>query len=114
MLRCFLRAKIHMGVVTEADLAYEGSITVDKSLLEKTGIKPYEKVHVSNVNNGKRFETYIIPGKPGQICLNGPTARKGAVGDRVIIFNYCWLGEDETADFKPVIIKLNTKNRIIK
>ena len=114
MLRCFLRAKIHMGAVTEADLAYEGSITVDKTLLEKCGIKPYEKVHVSNVNNGKRFETYAIPGKPGQICLNGPTARKGAVGDRVIIFNYCWLEEGEIADFKPVILKLNEKNRIKK
>ncbi len=114
MLRCFLRAKIHMGAVTEANLAYEGSITIDERLLKKCGIQPYEKVHVSNVNNGERFETYAIPGKPGQICLNGPTARKGVTGDRVIIFNYCWLDEDEARDFKPVIIKLNEKNRIIK
>ena len=114
MLRCFLRAKIHMGAITEANLAYEGSITIDKGLLEKCGIAPYEKVHVSNVNNGSRFETYAIPGKRGEICLNGPTARKGVAGDRVIIFNYCWLKEDETAGFKPVIIKLDEKNRVKK
>ena len=114
MLRCFLRAKIHMGAVTEANLAYEGSITIDSRLLKKCGIGPYEKVHVSNVNNGERFETYAIPGKPGEICLNGPTARKGLVGDRVIIFNYCYLQAGEVRGFKPVIIKLDEKNQEIK
>ncbi len=103
-----------MGAVTEANIAYEGSITIDEGLLKKCGIQPYEKVHISNVNNGERFETYVIPGKPGQICLNGPTARKAVVGDRVIIFSYCWLGAEEARDFKPVIIKLNEKNRPVK
>ncbi|MCG2814021.1 MAG: aspartate 1-decarboxylase, partial [Thermodesulfovibrionales bacterium] len=88
MLRCMLRAKIHMASVTEANLEYEGSITIDEVILKKAGILPYEQVMISNLNNGERFETYVIPGRKnsGVICLNGPTARKGAVGDKVIIF----------------------------
>ncbi len=103
-----------MACVTQADINYEGSITIDSDLLKKTGIMPYEKVSVSNANNGERFDTYAIPGKKGQICLNGPTARKGVVGDRVVIFSYCYLSEDEAAGFKPVILKLDEKNRVKK
>ena len=114
MLRCVLRAKIHMATVTESNLQYEGSITIDSALLKKAGILPFEQVVVSNMNNGERFETYAIPGKKGEICLNGPTARKGAKGDRVIIFSYSWFEDKELKGFKPVIIKLDSKNRPLR
>ncbi|MCX8030706.1 MAG: aspartate 1-decarboxylase [Thermodesulfovibrionales bacterium] len=112
MLRNFLRGKIHMATVTESNISYEGSITIDQELMELVGILPYEQVMISNVNNGERFETYVIPGKVGsrQICLNGPTARKGLVGDKIIIFSYCLLDETQIKDFKPKIIKLNESN----
>ncbi|MBI5408003.1 MAG: aspartate 1-decarboxylase [Nitrospirae bacterium] len=116
MLRCMLRAKIHRATVTESNIAYEGSITIDEALIKAAGIKPYEQVMISNLNNGERFETYVIPGKKnsGVICLNGPTARKGAVGDIIIIFSYGYYPEDEIKDFSPVIIKLGEKNLLIK
>jgi aspartate 1-decarboxylase len=114
MLRCILRAKIHNATVTASNLEYEGSITIDAAILKEAGIHPYEQVLVSNLNNGERFETYVIPGKKGQICLNGPTARKGVVGDRIIIFSYCWLEDAEIKGFTPKIIKLDGKNRILK
>lgn len=112
MLRCFLRSKIHMATVTESNLAYEGSITIDRELMEMAGILPYEQVMISNMNNGERFETYVIPGKKGarEFCLNGPTARKGAVGDKIIIFSYCYMDKDEIKEDKPTIIRLNEKN----
>lgn len=113
MFRCFLRSKIHLATVTESNLAYEGSITIDSELMEMVGILPYEQVMISNMNNGERFETYVIPGKPGlrEFCLNGPTARKGAVGDRIIIFCYCYMDDHEIEkEFKPVIIKLDDQN----
>ncbi len=113
MLRCMLRAKIHMATVTASELQYEGSITIDKNLLETTGIKPYEQVQVSNLNNGERFETYAIPGKKGEVCLNGPTARKGAVGDKVIVFSYAWIEDSKTSNHKPIVIKLDEKNRVL-
>lgn len=116
MLRCILRAKIHMATVTESNLAYEGSITIDESLLEKVGMLPYEQVMISNLNNGERLDTYVIPGRrnSGEICLNGPTARKGVVGDRIIIFSYGYFDENELKKFKPKIIFLNSKNKIIR
>lgn len=115
MLRCFLRAKIHMATVTESNLAYEGSITVDSELMEMAGMLPFEQVMISNMNNGERFETYVIPGRPGsrEFCLNGPTARKGMVGDRIIIFAYAYLDDREVAGgqhFTPAIIKLDQSN----
>jgi aspartate 1-decarboxylase len=113
MLRCILRAKIHMATVTEANLFYEGSITLDKALMEAAGILPYEQVQVSNLSNGERFETYVIPGTRGQVCLNGPTARKGAVGDKLIIFSYTWVEEStlRQAPPNPLIIKVDEENR---
>jgi len=110
-----LRAKIHRATVTDSNLAYEGSLTVDEELLAAAEIKPYEQVSVSNLNNGERFETYVIPGKrhSGIICLNGPTARKGITGDKIIIFSYAYFPEDEIKDFFPLVIKLNEENRII-
>lgn len=116
MLRCILRAKIHKATVTESNITYEGSLTVDETLLEATGIQPYEQISVSNLHNGERFETYVIPGKrdSGVICLNGPTARKGTVGDVIIIFSYGYYMEEEIKNFSPVIIRLDEKNRIIR
>lgn len=114
MLRCMLRAKIHMATVTASELQYEGSITIDEDLLRKTGIRPYEQVQVSNLNNGERFETYAILGKKGEICLNGPTARKGAVGDKIIVFSYVWMEDAKTSGHTPIVIKLDEKNKIIK
>ena len=116
MLRCMLRAKIHMATITESNIAYEGSITIDEAILINAGMLPYEQVMISNVNNGERFETYIIPGKKnsGMICLNGPTARKGVVGDKIIIFCYGYFEESEIQDFKPKIVHVNTKNRIVR
>lgn len=115
MLRCMLKAKIHGANVTESNLNYEGSLTIDKSLIEAAGLRPYEQVRISNLNNGERFETYVIPGprESGIICLNGPTARKGEVGDRIMIFSYCYYREDELEGFAPVIIRVDDKNRII-
>jgi aspartate 1-decarboxylase len=114
MLRPFLRVKLHRATVTEADLEYEGSIAIDAALLKKAGIQPYEQVAISNLNNGERFDTYVIPGKKGEMCLNGPTARKGQPGDKIIIFAYCWLDESEVKGHTPLIIKLDDKNRIKK
>lgn len=115
MLRCMLRAKIHMATVTESNIAYEGSITIDETILKEAGMLSYEQVMISNVNNGERFETYIIPGKKnsGEICLNGPTARKGVVGDKVIIFCYSYFDDSELKDYKPKIVMVNSKNRIM-
>lgn len=105
-----------MATVTESNLAYEGSITIDRELMDLAGMLPYEQVMISNMNNGERFETYIIPGKPGsrEFCLNGPTARKGAAGDRIIIFSYCYLGEKDIEALTPKVIKLDEKNNPIK
>lgn len=116
MLRSMLRAKIHQATVTDSNILYEGSLTVDEALLEATGIIPYEQVRVSNLNNGERFETYIIPGErdSGVICLNGAAARKGIKGDVIIIFSYSYCNEDELEGFSPKIIRLDKKNRIIK
>mgnify|MGYP006269010017 FL=1 len=116
MLRCMLKAKIHMATVTESNLEYEGSITIDEEIMKEVGILPYELVMISNINNGERFETYAIPGeqRSGKICLNGPTARKGIVGDKVIIFCYGYFEESAVRDFKPRIVRLNPDNRIIR
>ncbi len=115
MFRCMLRAKIHKATVTDANINYEGSLTVDEAILKAAGIRPYERVMVSNLNNGERFETYVISGKKnsGVVCLNGPAARKGVTGDKIIIFCYEYYTEDEIKDFTPKIIKLDEKNRIL-
>lgn len=115
MLRCILRTKIHIATVTESNLSYEGSITIDETILKKAGILPYEQVMISNLNNGERFETYAIPGKKGsgEICLNGPTARKGVVGDKIIIFCYNYFEDSEVKGFKPKIIRLDEENKVL-
>ena len=107
-MRRFLRSKLHKATVTDASLEYEGSIIIDEDLLDLVGIKVYEFVLVANMNNGERFETYVIPGERGKgdICLNGSAARKGLKGDRVIIFAFEFLGEDEIAALSPEAILL--------
>jgi len=96
-----------------AELYYEGSITVDKELLEIAGILPYEKVQVVNVNNGSRLETYTLegPAGSGMICLNGPAARLGAVGDEVIIITYTQMSEEEARKHKPRIVLVDKNNK---
>ncbi len=114
MLRLMLRSKIHRATVTDSELEYEGSLTVDPLLLEAAGMLPYEQVRVSNLNNGERFETYVIPGKRGlgEVVLNGPTARKGAKGDKIIIFCYEYYNEQELKTFKPNIVQVDERNSV--
>lgn len=114
MLRYMCKSKIHRATVTEANLKYMGSITIDKRLLKAADILAYERVQVVNLNNGTRFETYVLEGKAGSgvICLNGPAARWGEVGDEVIIISYALMREEELKNFKARIIFVDKKNRI--
>jgi aspartate 1-decarboxylase len=114
MFRLMLRSKIHRATVTDSNLEYEGSLTIDPLLLDAASILPYEQVSVSNLNNGERFETYVIPGKrgAGEMVLNGPTARKGVKGDKVIVFCYEYFNEEELKSFKPRIVLVDENNRV--
>jgi len=114
MLRFMLKAKIHRATITEANVAYEGSITIDRNLMDAAGIVPFEQVGVYNINNGERFETYVIEGERGTgvIGLNGAAARKGLVGDRVIIVTYAAVTKDELEGHKPNILLLDEHNNI--
>lgn len=116
MLLNMFKSKIHRATVTEANLNYVGSITIDKMLLEKAGILPGEKVQIVNNNNGARLETYTIEGEAnsGVICLNGAAARLVQPGDAVIIIAYCLIEAEEAKKFKPNILILNDKNQIIE
>ncbi|MBQ7551536.1 MAG: aspartate 1-decarboxylase [Bacteroidales bacterium] len=101
-----LKSKIHQVTVTEANLNYVGSITIDETLMEAANLIENEKVQVLNLNNGERLETYVIKGRKdsGVICLNGPAARKAAVGDTVVIISYCSMDFEEAKQFHPTII----------
>jgi aspartate 1-decarboxylase len=101
-----LKSKIHRAVITEANLNYIGSITIDEKLMEAANIIENEKVQVVNVNNGERLETYVIKGKKGSgiCCLNGPAARKAAVGDIVVIISYASMDFEEAKQFKPTLV----------
>ena len=112
MTLSFLKSKIHRVTVTEANLHYEGSITIDSVLMEAANIRPFEKVHVYNVSNGERFATYAIPGKKGVICLNGAAAWKGKEKDIVIIATYCQVTEEEARSFSPTVVLVNQANEI--
>ncbi len=116
MQRIMLKSKIHRARITDANLYYEGSFTIDEDLMDAASIASYEKVAIVNINNGERFETYVIPGKRGSktFCLNGAAARKGEVGDEVIIISYAILNENEMEDHKPDIIIVDKNNDIIK
>ena len=110
------KSKIHRGVLTGADLHYEGSLTLDRDLMDAADILPFEKVQVVNVNNGARLETYVIEGERGggTIQLNGAAARLGAVGDHVIVISYAEYDEDELEGFEPKLVFVDEKNRIAK
>lgn len=116
MLYTIFHGKIHRATVTEANLNYMGSITIDEELLELAGILPGERVQVVNNNNGARLETYTIPGKRGSgvICLNGAAARLTAVGDTVIIIAYAQMEEKEAKNFTPKVVMVDEKNRPLK
>ncbi len=110
----FCKSKIAYATITEAELFYEGSITVDKDLLDAVGILPGERVEVLNINNGNRFETYTIAGESGSgvICLNGPAARLGVVSDQIIILSYALMTPEEAEQFKTKIVNLGDANKI--
>ena len=110
--RCFLSAKIHGATITEANLEYRGSLSIDRTLMKVVGILPYEKVDVYNLDNGERLTTYAIPGEPGQICLNGAAAHKGEAGQRVIIATYMWLDENEAKTRKPRVVIADKNNNV--
>lgn len=114
MLLFMFKSKIHRATVTEANLNYMGSITIDKDLMQAAGILPNEKVQVVNNNNGARLETYVIEGEPGSgvICLNGAAARQAQPGDSVIIIAYTMIDEQEARTFKPRVVMVDENNKI--
>ena len=116
MLSVFLKSKLHHATVTGAELRYQGSLTLDEDLMDAAGFLEYEKILVSNLNNGNRFETYIIAGARGSkvCCLNGATAHKGTIGDKIIIFTFCFLENSEIKTHKPTVVVLDDNNGIIR
>ena len=114
MLIQFCKSKIAHATITESNLFYEGSITIDEDLIKAVDIIPGEKVEVLNLNNGNRFDTYVIIGKAGsgQICLNGPAARQGLLGDQIIILSYGILTQEEAKKIKTKIVHLDDNNKI--
>jgi aspartate 1-decarboxylase len=113
MLRVMLKSKIHRATITEADLAYEGSLTIDADLMRRADILPYEMVHIFNISNGERFQTYAIEGQPGSgvMCLNGAAARKGAPGDLVIVTTFATYDAAALKEHQPHIVLVDAHNR---
>lgn len=107
-------AKIHRATVTQAELNYVGSITIDEDLLEKSGMRPFQYVNITNVSNAVFWQTYVIAGKRGQgdICLNGPPARLFQPGDKIVILAEAWIEPSELADLNPVVVFVDDKNKI--
>lgn len=116
MYRTLCHSKIHRATVTEAQLHYQGSLTIDQELMKAADIRPFEKVQVVNINNGSRFETYAIEGAPhsGVICANGAAARWVTVGDLIIIMAYGLFSEAELSEFKPKFVYVNSQNQLVK
>jgi len=114
MILTMLKGKIHRATITQAELSYMGSITIDKTLMEASKIIENEKVQIVDVNNGARFETYVIPGKrdSGVICVNGAAARLVQPGDSVIIIAYAQMDEEEAKKYKPAVVFINDDNTI--
>ncbi|MEM7586062.1 MAG: aspartate 1-decarboxylase [Acidobacteriota bacterium] len=110
----FLKSKLHRATVTDANLAYEGSISIDPALCEAAGLHRFERVEIYNCNNGARFATYVIHGGPGEICLNGAAARHAQVGDLVIIACYADLDADEVDLHEPKLVFLDEANRPVE
>ena len=115
-MRTMLKSKIHRATVTDGNIDYEGSITIDKKLMEEADILPYEQVQVLNINNGARFSTYAIEGEEGSgdICLNGAAARLAVKGDLVIILTYTEMSDEEARNHQPKIVQVNENNAIVK
>jgi aspartate 1-decarboxylase len=111
-MRNMLKSKIHRATVTGADIDYEGSITIDTRLMKAANILPFEHVHVLNLNNGARFETYAIEGEKGEICINGAAARLAIKGDMVIILTYQQMEEEEAQTYTPKLVHVDKNNDI--
>jgi len=111
-MRIMLKSKIHRAHVTETNINYEGSITIDKKLMEEADILPYEQVQVLDINNGARFTTYAIEGECGEICINGAAARLVAKEDTVIILSYCHVDDSEARNFAPKLVYVDAQNVI--
>jgi aspartate 1-decarboxylase len=111
-MRTMLKSKIHRARVTGADINYEGSISIDTRLMKAADLLPYEQVAVLNINNGARFETYVIEGEKGEICLNGAAARLAMKGDIVIILSYQSVSEENCEDYHPKLVYVNEQNDI--
>ncbi|MFA5629715.1 MAG: aspartate 1-decarboxylase [Dehalococcoidales bacterium] len=113
-MRTMMKSKIHRVRVTDLNIDYEGSITIDRNLMEAADILPYEQVHILNVNNGERFLTYAIKGEAnsGEICINGAAARLVCKGDIVIILTYTQIDNENAENFKPTVVYVNKKNEI--
>ena len=116
MLSVFLKSKLHHLTVTAAELNYQGSLTLDPDFMEAVGLRQYEKILVANLENGERFETYAITGQRGSkvCCLNGATAHKGGVGDRVIVFSFCMLSDEEAEKHQPRIAVFGDGNTMTR
>lgn len=114
MFRTMMKSKVHRATVTEADLEYVGSITIDSDLMAAADLFPNEQVHIVNNNNGARFETYVIEGAPGSgvICINGAAARLVAPGDKVIIISYATMADEEARGHEPTVVFVDDANRI--
>ncbi|MEI8129744.1 MAG: aspartate 1-decarboxylase [bacterium] len=115
MLLEFLFSKIHRATVTDADLNYVGSITIDENLMKASQIREWQKVEILNINNGERFQTYVIKGKAdsGEICVNGAAARKVQKGDKIIIVTYAYFEAQDIKEFKPTVVLVDYNNKII-
>ena len=113
-MRTMLKSKIHRARVTDSNIDYEGSITIDRELLEAADILPYERVEVLNINNGARFSTYAIEGEKGEICVNGAAARLAMRGDIVILLSYCHVEEEDARNITPRLVYVDAKNAIIR
>lgn len=113
-MRTMLKSKIHRARITEVNVDYEGSLTIDRLLMEAADILPYEKVQLVDINNGARLETYAVEGEPGSgtICVNGAAARLAAKGDLVIILTYSQVSDEEASTMKPNLVHVDSRNRI--
>ncbi len=116
MRRVLCKSKIHGATVTEANLYYEGSLTLDTRLIKAADLVPYERIQVVNINNGARLETYVLPGEPGSgtVALNGAAARLGAAGDRLILISYAHYDDDEVAGHEPHVVFVDERNRVVE
>ena len=113
-MRVMLKSKIHRACVTDTNIDYEGSITIDRRLMEAADIIPYEQMQVLNINNGARFTTYAIEGEKGEICLNGPASRLVVKGDIVLVLAYCHIEDEQASSFTPKLVYVDGKNNIIE